>query len=848
MLLSAGIFVLLAIWAVPQVEGKKQIVGYKEMNQLYASFKQVDMTYGMVATEIERSKKTYKRWDDAMAREKTFSRMISTQDETLKSARREIGRLDPQMIVMTEDFDNLNSNVTQEFGNLHSVSEHIDEELGTIEADTQTYAVTFEQSMADINQAIEDQKRSIPELMLQEADRQAQVRDDFRREIAEYESAREQETASREELMQTVDSTIAALRARDQASHDRAASLQIRVQELIQEVEGIFIRSREQGSRLDTANASSSGDRQHVTNFRTSFNTHLQQFNHIQQLLATIQASVAELQTRKGQVQGYTSHLNEHIQNRQSRLDDDDQQRATLLQQIRDLRNDHGQSNNAKDLRLNDVEATLDNLAADTAVTDTATQVETTLRNLQTNIIPGLSSKVDQNQNMQDSIQQQQSSQQQSIQTKVSEVQAFSQGLQAFNHQVESLGNTHQMQISNTEARLLAMETQANTADSDSSDTLTALQNMINVLSEHVDIAEEQFDQYPNPSAILDSATSVGQAIQGVEDNQATLAAVEQQLTDSMSETDGRFNELETSVAEQQDSLQQAQANLQLTAQSLNAASVVSSSIANLETQIDETTEGSVTLVQNQQGVNTDHRQRIQTIQAAIQQQIAAIPDDEVQQTLAVAIGGGTEEMTNQLNDMGTSVDALKAMALAISTSSEITLETLQDALNAINTEIYSHEMEIDELESSLEGTEGLAEAVLNMDENVAGITSDTTIMSNDISSIEQALQSTSFDYFESGSYHLARRYQTDWWGTRSDHPYSYTQTRDIRFNNRFRRNPIIYTTITKLDMNKDRVTRLKVYTENVTPNGFRLNFGPWADTILYEGKVDWIAIGTKAT
>ncbi|XP_035660484.1 kinesin-like protein KIF15 [Branchiostoma floridae] len=847
MLLSAGIFVLLAIWAGPQVEGKDQIVGYKEMNQLYASFKQVDMTYGMVATEIERSKKTYKRWDDAMAREKTFSRMISTQDETLKSARREIGRLDPQMIVMTEDFDNLNSNVTQEFGNLHSVSEHIDEELGTIEADTQTYAVTFEQSMADINQAIEDQKRSIPVLMLQEADRQAQVRDDFRREIAEYESAREQETTSREELMQTVDSTIAALRARDQASHDRAASLQIRVQQLIQEVEGIFIRSREQGSRLDTANASFSGDRQHVTNFRTSFNTHLQQFNHIQQMLATIQASVAELQTRKGQVQGYTSHLNEHIQDRQSRLDDDDQQRATLLQQIRDLRNDHGQDNNAKDLRLNDVEATLDNLAADTAVTDTATQVETTLRNLQTNIIPELSSKVDQNQNMQDSIQQQQSSQQQSIQSENADVQAFSQGLQAFNHQIESLENTHQMQISNTEARLLAMETQANTADSDSSDTLTALQNMINVLSEHVDIAEEQFDQYPNPSAISDSATSVGQAIQGVEDTQATLTAVEQQLTDSMSETDGRFNELETSVAEQQDSLQQAQANLQLTAQSLNAASVVSSSIANLETQIDETTEGSVTLVQYQQGVNTDH-QRVQTIQAAIQQQIAAIPDDEVQQTLAVAIGEGTEEMTNQLNDMGTSVDALKAMALAISTSSEITLETLQDALNAINTEIYSHEIEIDELESSLEGTEGLEEAVLNMDENVAGITSDTTIMSNDISSIEQALQSTSFDYFESGSYYLAWRYQTDWWGIRSDHPYSNMQTRDIRFNNGFRRNPIIYTTITKLDMNKGKTNRLKVYVEDVTPNGFRLNFGPWSDTILYEGNVDWIAIGTKAT
>jgi len=322
--------------------------------------------------------------------------MISTQDETLKSARREIGRLDPQMIVMTEDFDNLNSNVTQEFGNLHSVSEHIDEELGTIEADTQTYAVTFEQSMADINQAIEDQKRSIPVLMLQEADRQAQVRDDFRREIAEYESAREQETASRQELMQTVNSTIAALRARDQASHDRAASLQ-----------------------------------------------------------------------------------------------------------IRDLRNDHGQDNNAIGLDLNDIEATLDTLEADAEADDSLTQVESTIRNIQANIT-ALNSKIDQNQNHQDMIEQQQSSQQQSIETEGGAIQEHTQAQETFDEQLESYNTTYQERVSTEEERLQTMETQVG----DSTEILTTLQGIVDVLSTNVEGAEQQFAQYSSPAAISEGFAS----------------------------------------------------------------------------------------------------------------------------------------------------------------------------------------------------------------------------------------------------------------------------------------------------------------------------------------------------
>ncbi|XP_078585734.1 uncharacterized protein LOC144867559 [Branchiostoma floridae x Branchiostoma japonicum] len=825
MLSSACFLVFLFVWTGPRVA---RGVDHKTwIENLQGSYFKL---YG-VFQGLEKQNK------DMMAlfgKVKIVDERLTEEHHTAKEIRGSFQTLRPQLNTLGNAFDNLNRSISREKEKINQVDVNSNGGFKEHEDEIESFSGILEKYIADVDQRIKVQKQTCSEELRQEAERQAEATHAFRQQLWDYEDAREQKTKMIKELMQTVNSTIAALRARDQASHDRAASLQVRVQQLIQEVQGIFIRSREQGSRLDTANASSSGDRQHVTNFRTSFNTHLQQFNNIQQMLATIQASVAELQTRKGQVQGYTSHLNEHIQNRQSRLDDDDQQRATLLQQIRDLRNDHGQDNNAIGLDLNDIEATLDTLEADAEADDSLTQVESTIRNIQANIT-ALNSKIDQNQNHQEMIQQQQSNQQQSIETEGGAIQEHTQAQETFDEQLESYNTIYQERVSTEEERLQTMETQVG----DSTEILTTLQGIVDVLSTNVEGAEQQFAQYSSPAAISEGFASLEQSIQDVEDTQATFTSVEQQLTDSMSETDGRFEGLESDILDQEVSMEQAQANLQLAAQAQGGDFDVSSTIASLSTLVTTNTQQSDELSLSTQEVLRD-RQLVQAQQQTLEEQIDAIPVDQAQQNVAAVFEDDIRELDLKLDNMEASVDQLEETANALASSSESTFEMLEGNLDTITTQLSNQQGAINAL--LLRQEDGLENTVTTLQQNVDEITSSTNGLFTSVADLEQALQGSSVDHFESGTWELPE--QRNFWG--QSQTYDSKQTNTINFSSHFRRRPVVYVSISKWDMGSGYTNSFSVRVYNVEPSGFSMTYGRDSDGQFYAGTVEWIALGNR--
>ena len=67
---------------------------------------------------------------------------------------------------------------------------------------------------------------------------------------------------------------------------------------------------------------------------------------------------------------------------------------------------------------------------------------------------------------------------------------------------------------------------------------------------------------------------------------------------------------------------------------------------------------------------------------------------------------------------------------------------------------------------------------------------------------------------------------------------------RHVQFKKRFAVPPQVTTAITTLDIQHDRNTRLTVYPQNINQYGFDLVFKTWADTIVYEARAAWTAVG----
>lgn len=68
------------------------------------------------------------------------------------------------------------------------------------------------------------------------------------------------------------------------------------------------------------------------------------------------------------------------------------------------------------------------------------------------------------------------------------------------------------------------------------------------------------------------------------------------------------------------------------------------------------------------------------------------------------------------------------------------------------------------------------------------------------------------------------------------------TYTIHVTFAKSFATIPTVRTALMLLDLSKDTIQRLRVYPTNITPDGFDLNIHTWADSIVYQAGVTWIA------
>ncbi|CAH1247656.1 Hypp7974 [Branchiostoma lanceolatum] len=789
---------------------------------------------------LEREGETFA---EAFGKLKVIDEELSTQHRKTKTIREELDVLEPRLVTMAETFDYFNNSVGQKHESLNSRDEYWDGNFNEREEEIESFSVIMDEYLADIGYGNEEQRQSITESVNQEADRQGQVRYVFRQDLQDYERAREEKRTEMQGLMQTVNSQIAAVRLKDQRLDERTIALQTKVQLLIQEVAGLGTQLSEQRSQLETHEATLSGEDEQLTNVRNSFETHVQRHDQIRQLLETLQATVMVLRNNKTQIQNQTANINTQIQDQQSRFNNSDQQKKSLKQQTSDLSGKHEQQSNAKSLRLDGIEARLDTLAADTGIADSVTQMESTMQNLHANMT-GLTSRVDQNQNLQKSIQQQQVSQQQSIQTEDAALQAFNQTLGTFDEQIETSNATYQQQVSTEEERLQTAETQVTSAvDSIDSETIITLQNLVDGLSTDVDVAGQQFDQYPSPSAMLDDFASVDQSIQWVEDTQTSLTTLEQQLSDSMSASEEKFDELETSLLTAEESLQQAQSDLELTAQIYEGAFDLSGNIAGLGTRVTANTQESSAFSSSVQEVDTNYRQAVQTQQAAIQEKIDAIPDEQVQQAMTAAFEADMQEFDNKLDNMETSVDDLEAHAVAIGTSSESTYEMIESDLDTVTTQLSNHQSAINALQRSQQD-DGLAESVNTLEQNVAEISSTTDSLSGSINGLLETIQQpgSSFDHYEWGTWHLPE-IRNFWSQSQS---YGSKEDRYVNFDIPFQRTPVIFVTISKIDMDDDHRNSFEVSVTYATRTYFRMSYGPGYGSAFYAGTVEWIALGTR--
>ncbi|XP_078664752.1 uncharacterized protein LOC144907498 [Branchiostoma floridae x Branchiostoma belcheri] len=834
MLASACFLVLLVICTGPQdaaSKAPKGSVDRKAFVNLAGTLKKLDTVVG----GLERQHATYQQ---AWSKLKAMEAGVTTQEHTMKRIRNSLGTLRPQVVTLGASIDNLNVSLTREKESLDRLDEEVNDGLRETKEDLGTDARNVEEQLGEINQGIDDQKRRFPQLLRQEAERQSEVRDDFRHQLGGYQDARQETQTEIEGLIETVNSLVADLRSKDEALDGRVAALQTRVRAMTQDVAGLGEQLSGLRLQLETQETTLSVEGENLVTAGNTLENQVQQFGQIQDLLETIQATVEALNVRKRQLQDQTANINTEIQDQQSRLDNHDQQQHSIVQQVEDLGDNYEQQSNAKDLRLGDVEAALDALSADTEVADLVTDVESTVQDLQANMTR-VNSKVEQNENLNRDITQPLLRQGAPLEGANNALQEHMQALEAFDEHIQSYGTSYQEQMSTEEARIETIETQVNTFDSGLSALLDALQNTVDGLTTNVEGAEEQFSQYTSPSAILEGLAAVEQSIEDVESTQTVLAAVQQQLAGSRSATNERFGEMETAIQSKQEAMQQAQSDLQAAAQSLETAAVVSDSIAGINARVTANTQGCSALSSSVQQVDS---QAIETQQAALLQQLTAIPEEEVQQGLTAAQGQGLQQMTLKLNNMRSSVESLRAAAMAIATSSNSTVESLQDDFDTLSTDLSDHQNAIAALQS--DENDGLADTVRALQQTVSGLTGSLNSHTSSLSSIERIIQrsTSAFDYSEKGSYVLPLR--RNFWGTTQ--PYGSPQTRNVNFNRRFRTNPVVFAGITKIDLGSNRNNRLKLIVDRITPSGFRLTFGSWGDTINYQCTAHWIALGKK--
>ncbi|XP_078664753.1 uncharacterized protein LOC144907499 [Branchiostoma floridae x Branchiostoma belcheri] len=780
-----------------------------------------------------------KSFEEAFTRLKVIDGAISMQHITIKNVRGGLDDMNLQLTAMGETFGNVNGSMNRDKDTLERMGRYVEEESQERGEEISSFDGIMEEYLADIDYVIDEQKEAHSQSLRQEAERQARGRDNFRQQLQEYQSAREEKQAEIEELMQIVNTQVAALRSKDEALDARVAALQARVQSLIEEVAGLGEQLSGQRLQLETQEATLNGE--HLTNVRNSYETHVQRHGQIQQLLETIQATVTALHTRKRQLQNQTTNINAQIQDQQSRLDNHDQQQHSIVQQVEDLGNTHEQQSNAKILRLDDVEATLENLATDTGIVDSVTQMQYTVQDIQANITV-LYSKVEQNENLtQDIIQPQLRNVTTSFfQGTNNSLQEYMQTLETFDEHIQSYNETYQDQVSTEEARIQTIETQMNV----DSELITALRNTIDSLTTNVEGAEEQFSQYTNSSAISEGLASVEQSIEDVENSQRPITAVQQELTDSRSATDQRFGELEASIQDKERALQQAQSDLQAAAQSIETASVVSDSIASINARVSSNTQGCDDLSSSVEEIDLEYRPDVQAQHTALEQQIAAVPYDEVQRAVAAGFQGDIQDMDNKLNNMEGSVDALEAMAMAFGTSSESTFESLQVDLDTITTQLSNHQSAIYTLQRGQ--TDGLSGTVTTLQQTVTSLTTRFSGFNTDLSTIErliqQATSANSVNHYEKGTWTLPE--MRNFWGT--SQIYGSRQFQTINFNNRFSSTPVVFAAIAKIDLGAgDRhCTMLRVY--DVYTYRFSLEYGPCNTSHFYAGKVEWIAVGRR--
>ncbi|XP_013400203.1 uncharacterized protein LOC106166258 [Lingula anatina] len=68
------------------------------------------------------------------------------------------------------------------------------------------------------------------------------------------------------------------------------------------------------------------------------------------------------------------------------------------------------------------------------------------------------------------------------------------------------------------------------------------------------------------------------------------------------------------------------------------------------------------------------------------------------------------------------------------------------------------------------------------------------------------------------------------------------SQVKYVRFNQRFRKTPVVMTAISAFDIWRRANSRLTVYPSSISTHGFNMNMKTWGNTHLYRVSVSWIA------
>lgn len=88
--------------------------------------------------------------------------------------------------------------------------------------------------------------------------------------------------------------------------------------------------------------------------------------------------------------------------------------------------------------------------------------------------------------------------------------------------------------------------------------------------------------------------------------------------------------------------------------------------------------------------------------------------------------------------------------------------------------------------------------------------------------------------------------FQSGRYSTLDDHPHHQTRTsRLITFPRAYSSPPTVVSMLTSLDMQKNKVWRVRTYVTNVTARNFLIHIDTWDDTILHSAAATWIAYPT---